>query len=192
MQGHCSGEILTPEGDDRKNCRCTYCAPAEPDAAQEAAMDELVHLRQEMEETEPEAPEDPPCPSCGQQDGTWFDRSVCPEPCGSAHNRCSNCGAVTGDACLNEVKASEGPACTCQIGTWDKFDSPEDCEAHGPAMAPKAPSRPPFTLTYVLASGETYEVAIPGDATVRALDGALTITHGSAVQALIQIRPMED
>jgi len=51
--------------------------------------------------------------------------------------------------------------------------------------------RPPYAVAYELASGEQYEVALPGDATVCAQQGALVITHGSAVQALIQIRPME-
>ena len=136
-------------------------APAEPDAAQEAALDELVHLRREMEATEPEAPEGPaPCHECGSTADSWYDRSICAEPCGSSHDRCSDCGAAVG-RCPNE--------------------------------APKAkpPRRPPYAVAYALASGETCEVALPGDATIRAVDGALLITHGSPVQGLIQARPME-
>jgi hypothetical protein len=113
---------------------------------------------------EPQAPEEPACRTCGQRAGDWFDRSVCAEPCGSAHNRCSNCGAVTGDACLNETPAPEA----------------------------QPPRRPPYAVAYVLQDGTHYEVALPGDATVCALDGALLITHAqSPVKGLTQARPME-
>jgi len=43
-------------------------------------------------------PEGTACPQCGDTD-TWFDRSVCPEPCGAMHTRCTGCGAVTGHPC---------------------------------------------------------------------------------------------
>lgn len=41
-------------------------------------------------------PAGPLCMTCGRTDGYWFDRSVCAEPCGSMHDRCTNCGAVSG------------------------------------------------------------------------------------------------
>lgn len=41
-------------------------------------------------------PKEPPCGACGQFAESWFDRSICAEPCGSMHYRCSNCGAVVG------------------------------------------------------------------------------------------------
>ena len=32
------------------------------------------------------------CPECGTDAGdNWFDRSVCPEPCGWMHTRCAGC-----------------------------------------------------------------------------------------------------
>jgi hypothetical protein len=41
----------------------------------------------------PEQPEYEGCPKCGGDGGdNWFDRSICPEPCGMMHTRCSNCG----------------------------------------------------------------------------------------------------
>lgn len=39
---------------------------------------------------------------CEHED-TWFDRSICPEPCGSMHYVCSDCGEVTD--CLIEESA---------------------------------------------------------------------------------------
>lgn len=34
-----------------------------------------------------------PCPRCGFDVAyNWFDRSICPEPCGFMHTRCDNCG----------------------------------------------------------------------------------------------------
>lgn len=39
------------------------------------------------------------CPVCGGHGGdNWFDRSFCPEPCGSMHTRCVPCGAAL-DGC---------------------------------------------------------------------------------------------
>lgn len=36
---------------------------------------------------------------CGHPaDEVWFDRSFCPEPCGSMHNRCETCGVAV-DGC---------------------------------------------------------------------------------------------
>jgi hypothetical protein len=31
--------------------------------------------------------------TCAHEE-TWFDRSICPEPCDSMHNRCVACGKV--------------------------------------------------------------------------------------------------
>lgn len=36
---------------------------------------------------------------CGPAE-EWFDRSICSEPCGSMHNRCTDCGAVSDPARL--------------------------------------------------------------------------------------------
>lgn len=69
------------------------------------------------------------------------------------------------------------------------------CPCEGFTLAvPKAtesPRRPPYAVAYALQGGAQYEIALPGDATVRAEDGALIITHSSAVLAMTQYRPME-
>lgn len=33
------------------------------------------------------------------QENTYFDRTICPEPCGSMHYRCIQCGGVAGEEC---------------------------------------------------------------------------------------------
>lgn len=39
------------------------------------------------------------CARCGHpSDDTWFDREVCPEPCGMMHTRCKGCG-TDADGC---------------------------------------------------------------------------------------------
>lgn len=48
-------------------------------------------------------------PSCTHPD-TWFDRSVCAEPCGSMHCRCTGCGVVVGQPCPIEGALAEACA----------------------------------------------------------------------------------
>lgn len=43
------------------------------------------------------------CEVCGGDAAhNWFDRSFCPEPCGSMHTRCSACGSAL-DFCVFET-----------------------------------------------------------------------------------------
>lgn len=47
------------------------------------------------------------CPGCGGDPGNnWFDRDVCPEPCGSTHIRCAGCGEVLDDCCWSTLRNS--------------------------------------------------------------------------------------
>ena len=41
----------------------------------------------------------PPCDHCGH--GVWFDRTICPDPCGAMHERCINCGSAV-SLCVHE------------------------------------------------------------------------------------------
>ncbi|MGN6128500.1 MAG: hypothetical protein ACTHON_18230 [Humibacter sp.] len=137
-------------------------APAEPDAAQEAAMQELIDLRQEIEaESEPEAPE------CEHEWGDWH-RVPSPGDSHYENRQCARCRA------------------------WDN-ENLRILRRNSQATKSEAqpPRRPPYAVAYATDDGTQYEVALPGDATVCAHEGALVITHGSAVQALLQIRPME-
>lgn len=113
-------------------------------------------------EEEEEAPEDWRCKVCKSSAGTWCDRSVCAEPCGGMHNRCNECGTPDGP-CPNDVTAQPPP-------------QPE--------------RRPPLAVTYSV-QGHLYEVALSGDASVLAMDGALIIRHHlGPVAGIVQVLPV--
>lgn len=154
-----AGEPEAPHEHDWSEWRKPYISPATKDMEMRLCECGAVESRT----SEPEAPEEPPCPSCGQQDGTWFDRSICPEPCGSGHSRCANCGAVTGDACINEApQAPKGP-----------------------------PPRLSYAVAYATGSGDVIEIALPGEATCAVVNGALVICHPSNVLGIQQVKPLE-
>lgn len=51
----------------------------------------------------------------------WFDRSVCPEPCGSMHNICGECGRVDGYcpvAVMGEVQGGRYTAAWRYVAGW--------------------------------------------------------------------------
>ncbi|MFF3363568.1 hypothetical protein [Streptomyces misionensis] len=55
---------------------------------------------------------------------------------------------------------------------------------------PQPERRPPLTVAYSV-QGHLYEVALSGDATVRAVDGALVITHHlGPVAGIVQAAPL--
>lgn len=57
-------------------------------------------------------------------------------------------------------------------------------------MPPQPERRPPYAVAYSV-GGHLYEVAIPGDASVRAVDGALVITHAlGSVAGIVQTAPL--
>lgn len=39
---------------------------------------------------------------CLHLDGSYFDRTICAEPCGAAHGRCTNCGEPVDGCALTE------------------------------------------------------------------------------------------
>lgn len=162
--------------DPLKRCglKCRRSEPEAPTAAQDAVMDELTRLRQEMEATEPEAPE------CKSPQGC--DKVV---PC--------NPGCAVSAHALHAAMAPlpEPEALVCTHDHWDSaFQRCLDCgfEPESPGSPPR---RPPYAVAYATEDGTQYEVALPGDATIRAEGGALIVTHASAVQALTMARPME-
>lgn len=66
-----------------------------------------------------------------------------------------------------------------------------ETEGEDPESEAEPPRRPPYAVAYAIEGGAQYEIALPGDATVRAVDGALVITHDKPVLAMGQVRPME-
>jgi hypothetical protein len=155
--------------------------PAEPEgptAAQEAALQELTDLRQETEAEctcgtpglDFEGPQ-ADCPTHGLPE---------PEAPEEPEHVCAPGATLYYCPIAGEVESS------CHGGFDACCSAPEQhVQVDPPAR------RPPYAVAYALEGGAQYEIALPGDATVRFADGALIITHASAVLALTQARPME-
>jgi hypothetical protein len=52
---------------------------------------------------------------------TWFDRSLCPEPCGAMHDRCTTCGEVVG-GCAWEFEVPARPVTDAEIEALPVLD----------------------------------------------------------------------
>lgn len=97
---------------------------------------------------------------------------------------CHDCG----EAWTETAGEPEAPKCVnCDAPPVEGYSYCDSCMTQ-----PEPPRRPPNAVVYALQGGARYEIALPGDATVRAIDGALVITHSSAVMAMTQFKPMED
>lgn len=67
----------------------------------------------------------------------------------------------------------------------------EDCPEGEDSPPPQPERRPPYAVAYSV-GGHLYEVALPGDATAQAVDGALIITHSlGQVAGIVRIMPMQ-
>ena len=106
--------------------------------------------------------------------------------------RCCVCGAVVDP----EGNSPEGAP--CEHGGGDVQDCPHGCaetltpeQVAEPEPAPPQPERrPPYAVAYAV-QGHLYEVALPGDATVEAVDGALVIRHSlGQVAGIVAVNPM--
>lgn len=176
----CTGEVLTPAGDDRNNCPCKTFWPAR-----------LVDLRSAPADTE----------TAGQ--------SGCATPftcyVGGACRRPEDCAYGCREA-ADELSDEHREPHVCKPGATLYYcptagDVESDC--HGGfdvccstpekhiQVDPTPSRRPPYAVAYALASGELYEVALPGDAVATVEDGVLKISHPQGVAHIIQIRPME-
>ncbi|AXG81134.1 hypothetical protein [Streptomyces paludis] len=72
----------------------------------------------------------------------------------------------------------------CSAGDWC-------CKGPVTAASPQPVRRPPYAVAYAV-DGALYEVAVPGDAIVTAVDGALTIKHASGhVAGITGVYPIE-
>ncbi|MEU3522313.1 hypothetical protein AB0E62_00295 [Streptomyces sp. NPDC038707] len=119
----------------------------------------------------PEEEEQAPCPhESWDVTSEWGDKDEQGEPTGKwwKSRRCNDCGED-----LDKVLEDEPH--------W-KFE---------PAEPPPQPERrPPLTVAYSV-QGHLYEVALSGDATVRAVDGALVIRHAlGPVAGIVQTAPL--
>lgn len=138
----------------------------------------------------PEEEEAAPCPH-----ESWDVTSEWPEvtfeqtPTGKwwKSRRCNDCGEDLDNVLEDEphwdLQPVEGPPCS----------EVEGCDGECCAKAPPPPQpgrRPPYAVAYSV-QGHLYEVALPGDATVRAVDGALVIQHRlGPVAGIVQVLPV--
>jgi len=129
----------------------------------------------------------------------------------SPDEKCRDCGHRRGAHLMREMCGQRG----CQ---WQVLDYESECrtvcrciafavtdvksadepkarwegEFFHEQLVPEALRRPSYAVAYATGGDEEFEVVVPGDATVRAVNGALIITHERPVLALVQTRPMED
>lgn len=98
-----------------------------------------------------------------------------------------------------EPSCCGNPNCTCE-GSCDCDQAPEDCDCDSSfpdpcpgqeeVPPPRPERRPPYAVAYSV-HGHLYEVGVPGDASVRAVDGALIVTHHlGPVAGIVQILPI--
>jgi hypothetical protein len=138
---------------------------------------------------------EPRCEGCGHTKG---EGCGCPPPHEHAYKyqtggvfKCA-CGAV---ALLTE------PGAEPPLTPEEEEQAPEDealaqfeqdvldGKAGGP-LPPQPEQRPPYAVAYSV-QGHLYEVALSGDATVRAVDGALVIQHSlGPIAGIVQTRPV--
>jgi hypothetical protein len=111
-----------------------------------------------------------------------------PEDCetckGMLAGWCRDCGRRVPDGSPGVPEGEDVcgyPNCTC---------SPESL-CPGAAVPPPQPDRrPPYAVAYSV-QGHLYEVALPGDATVQAVDGALVIQHAfGPVAGIVRVLPV--
>lgn len=145
-----------------------------------------------------------PCDDCSRADDcppcvndTEPCRTQFPEgPCAGTRLHPGDCTANADDIAPPEPEA---PDCEHPDGCPDRALCAPGCgfadQLQGVRLMPRpegeSPRRPPYAVAYAIEGGAQYEIALSGDATIRAEDGALIITHASAVLALTQARPME-
>lgn len=159
-------------------------------------------------------PDDPPL-TPEEEEQAPPDEEVCQTCLTKA--QCQKCGCCVPEGCSLCEDCPEAPEdCVCgepeQSGTvhraagpcyqeepppplTDDFGQPIrecwECDRVGCKGCPTQPEmRPPYLAAYSV-QGHLYEVALPGDATVRAVDGALVITHAlGPVAGIAQVMPV--
>lgn len=104
------------------------------------------------------------------------------------YEKCMDCGFAP-EASASGAK--EAPCEGCEHP--DHGDDPCGSCPCGHSVPQPAPRRSPYAVAYELQDGSAFEVALPGDATVRADDGLLIIHHAqSPVKGLVQVKPWGD
>lgn len=142
--------------------------------------------RPEVEEVPlPEEPERKKCPY-GEHPFKPF--QGCRDKPGVPH--CLTCGHVWGECQWHWVE--EEPQCKFPQGCHRVVPCDPGCGASWADPAPPQPlRRPPYAVAYS-ADGHLYEVMLPGDAIVSAVDGALVIKHAQhQIHGIVAVHPIE-
>lgn len=185
-QGRCTGEVLTPAGDDRNNCPCKAFWPAR-----------LVDLRSAPADAKPAGQSGCATPFTCYVGGACGRPEDCAYGCREAADELSDEHREPECGCGNE----ECEICTPIRHLIGEPEAPDDGLVSIPHPYGGAPTvvsvatassfrRPPYAVAYALASGELYEVALPGDAVATVEGGVLKISHPQGVAHIIQVKPM--
>jgi hypothetical protein len=148
----------------------------------------------------PEGPEYTPCVACGH-----IEPQHSPDggPCLGADKDCDcvayhtaperrcTCGET---ACESELCDCDSAPCpvdhTREAPEGEGFISAERWDACAEPPPPQPERRPPLLVAYSV-QGHLYEVALAGDASVHAVDGALVIQHHlGPVAGIVQVLPV--
>jgi hypothetical protein len=116
--------------------------------------------------------------------------------------RCQGCGHPEHSGFCRELEMPGSPGDVDECGCLDDREPPltpeeeemvsgyEELAEQAAKLPPQPDRRPPYLVAYSV-QGHLYEVALPGDATVAALDGRLVITHQlGPVAGICQIAPI--
>lgn len=146
-----------------------------------------------------------PCDDCSRTENC----PPCPyEVCKCHHERrfhkAEGCLACTGQRLdilarhqFMEPEEPEPPLTPEEEEEVAEDDQPAPCKGCGEPWhkghecpPPQPDRRPPFAVNYAV-QGHLYQVAVPGDASVRAVDGALVIQHHlGPVAGIVQVLPI--
>lgn len=123
-------------------------------------------------------PEEPEPPLTPEEEEQAPEDEALPPPEGPECEKCV-CGHIVPEHDINgRWCAMEG--CECSL-----YRTEPDFE-----LPPQPDRRPPYAVAYSV-QGHLYEVALPGDATVQATDGALIIRHHlGPVAGIVQVLPV--
>lgn len=155
-------EEEAPEDEPRCTCGETACESERCDC--DSAPCPVDHA---AELPPPEGPEYTPC-VCGH---------IEPEH-DTARGKCVKCDCET---FITRAEMEEEAACKTCGEPWHKR---HECPP------PQPERRPPYAVAYSV-QGHLFEVALPGDASVRAVDGALVIQHHlGPVLGITQVLPV--
>lgn len=106
-------------------------------------------------------------------------------PCDDCLNGCRRAADELSDEHRESEASKTWPCGDCGANVLFELDDCPECERRRLASR-----RPPYAVAYALASGELYEVALPGDAVATVEGGVLKISHPQGVAHIIQVKPM--